>query len=65
MVVISGLPGSGKSYFSRKLVAEVPLTVLEGDVLRGVLFPRPSYTSSESARLFEACYTLIRDLLRH
>ena len=63
MVVISGLPGSGKSYFSRRLVEKVPLLVLESDVLRKALFPSPSYTNSESASLFRACHALIYDLL--
>ena len=64
MVVVSGLPGSGKSYFSRRLVEQVPLLVLESDVLRKVLFPSPSYTSTESTRLFSSCHSLIRDLLK-
>ncbi len=64
MVVIGGLPGSGKSYFSRRLVAHVSLLALESDVLRKALFPNPSYTAAESDRLFRACYSLIADLLR-
>ena len=64
LVVISGLPGSGKSYFGRMLVAQVPLFVLESDILRKVLFPTPSYSRLESARLFRACHSLIGELLR-
>ena len=48
MVVVSGLPGSGKSYFSRRVASRVPLLVLESDALRRVLFPEPSYTASEA-----------------
>ena len=64
MVVISGLPGSGKSYFSRMLRAQVPLVVLESDALRQILFPSPSYTNDENTRLFSACHSLIFDLLK-
>ena len=64
MVLISGLPGSGKSYFSRRLVKQVSLLMLESDVLRNVLFPIPSHDNTESARLFRACYALVDDLLR-
>ena len=64
IVVISGLPGSGKSYFSRRLVERLPLLILESDVLRRVLFLSPGYTSAESARLFRACHALVEDLLR-
>ena len=63
MVVVSGLPGTGKTHFSKRLVDKVPLLVLESDALRKVLFPLPSHTGPESARLFKACYSLIDALL--
>ena len=63
LVVVSGLPGSGKSHFSRKLAEQVPLLVLQSDALRKVLSPSPSYTNVESARLFKACHSLIEELL--
>ncbi len=63
LVIVSGLPGSGKSYFSRMLAAQIPLLILESDALRKVLFQTPSYESEESASLFNACHVLIGDLL--
>lgn len=63
MVILSGLPGSGKSYFGRRLVEQVPLLTLQSDGLRKILFPNPSYAEEESARLFDACHALIEDLL--
>ena len=63
LVIVSGLPGSGKSYFSRKLATQIPLLIIESDALRKVLFPTPSYTFEESSRLFNACHVLINDLL--
>lgn len=64
LVVLSGLPGSGKSYFGRRLARRFPLLVLESDFLRQVLFATPTYTGEESQRLFDACHTLIAGLLR-
>ena len=64
MVVVSGLPGSGKSYLARSLVAQVSLLPLERDAFRKVLFPRPTYDGAESARLFRACHSLIEEMLR-
>ena len=64
LVMVSGLPGSGKSYFSRLLAREVPLAVLESDYLRQVLFPRPTYSADESARLFSAIHGLVQRLLQ-
>ncbi|MBI4236078.1 MAG: ATP-binding protein [Chloroflexi bacterium] len=63
-ILVSGLPGTGKSYFSRRLAEEVPLAVLETDSLRRVLFPTPAYSARESDRLFQAVHELLADLLR-
>lgn len=62
-IVLSGLPGSGKSYFCRRLAQQAPFVVLESDVLRRVLFPEPEYSAQESARLFAAIRMLAADLL--
>lgn len=62
-IVVSGLPGTGKSYFCNKLTERLPFTILESDALRKALFPSPNYSSQESSRLFRACHLLIRRLL--
>ncbi len=62
-IVVSGLPGSGKSYFCRRLAQELTFPILESDALRKVLFPTPSYTPGESNRLFRAIHRLIEELL--
>ena len=64
LVVVSGLPGAGKSFFSRRLSEGFPLAVLETDALRRALVERPTYDAQESARLFRACHRLIAELLR-
>ncbi|MDY6835562.1 MAG: ATP-binding protein [Chloroflexota bacterium] len=64
LVVVSGLPGTGKSYFSRRLAQRIPLVILESDALRKVMFPSPSYTQEESTRLFQATHRLIETLLK-
>lgn len=64
LVVVSGLPGSGKSYFSRQLASRAPLAVVESDAMRSALFGTPTHSGPESARLFRACHALIEDLLR-
>ncbi len=63
-IVVSGLPGTGKSYFCRKLAERLPFIILESDALRKVLFPSPNYSSQESSRLFRACHHLIEGLLK-
>ena len=63
LIVVSGLPGTGKTYFCRNLTEKCDLYILESDALRKVLFPKPDYTALESARLFSAIHSLIQWLL--
>lgn len=63
-VVVSGLPGTGKSYFCAKLGERLPFVILESDALRKALFSPPSYSPEESARLFRVLHLLIERLLK-
>lgn len=64
LIVVSGLPGTGKSFFCRKLAERLSFLILASDTLRKILFPSPQYKESENKRLFSACHTLIEELLR-
>ncbi len=63
-IAVSGLPGTGKSYFCSKLAEKLPFIILESDALRKALFPLPSYSPQESSRLFGAVRLLIERLLK-
>ena len=63
LVVVSGLPGTGKSYFCRRLAERTPVVILESDALRKVLFSSPGYSSEENARLFQTIHRLVAGLL--
>lgn len=63
-IVVSGLPGTGKSYFCNQLAQRLPFVILESDTLRKVLFPSPSHSSLESSHLFRAIHLLIEQLLK-
>ena len=64
LVVVSGLPGTGKSYFCRRLAERTPTIIMESDVMRKTLFPSPTYSATESVRLFQAIHHLIEHLLK-
>lgn len=63
LVLLSGLPGSGKSHFCSKLAERAPFLVVESDVLREVLFANPTHSPDESARLFAAIHSVVNDYL--
>jgi len=63
-IAVSGLPGTGKSYFCSELAERLPFVIVESDALRKVLFSSPSYSSQESSRLFRALHLLIERLLK-
>jgi predicted kinase len=64
IIVVSGLPGTGKSYFCKKLAERLPYLILESDALRKQLFPSPTYSAEESAYLFSTIHHLIQGLLK-
>jgi predicted kinase len=64
VIVVSGLPGTGKSYFCRRLAERLPFLILESDALRKQLSPKPTYSAEESASLFRTIYQLIENLLK-
>lgn len=63
LVVLSGLPGSGKSTFAARLRERAPAAVLESDALRKRLFGTPTYAAEESRRLFRAIHATVDRLL--
>lgn len=62
-VVVSGLPGTGKSYFCRWLAEKSSFCIMETDALRKVLFESPNHDPEENTRLFSACHALMEQLL--
>ena len=63
LIVLAGLPGTGKSHFARRLLERLSFLVLETDRLRKVLVPSPRYTPGEHRRLFDSCHLLTEEYL--
>jgi len=64
LIVVSGLPATGKSFFCRKLAERLPFLVLSSDSLRQTLFLHPRYDENENRELFAASHALIQELLK-
>ncbi len=65
LVVLSGLPGSGKSYFGRVLASRLPFVTVETDWVRKNLFRHPSYSAGEHYMVFSVAHCLLAELLGH
>jgi predicted kinase len=64
LVIVSGLPGTGKSHFSARLAKKLDFVILESDALRKLLFPSPVYSKEESSYLFQIIHRLLEQLLK-
>jgi predicted kinase len=64
LILMAGLPGSGKSTFARRLAVETGATILESDAIRRMLFENPTHDTNESRALFAAIFDAAGRLLR-
>jgi predicted kinase len=65
LVVLCGLPGTGKSTLARRLADALPAVIIESDRVRQRLFVPPTYTADESQHVHQVCHILIGWYLRH
>jgi len=64
LVMLSGLPGTGKSHLARLLAEVLPFVVVESDQVRKILFPECSYSGEESKWVHRTCHALMERLLQ-
>jgi predicted kinase len=65
LLVISGLPGTGKSFLARRLAERLPCVIVESDFIRKTLAgdARPTYSGRESALVHRVAHAVIKRLL--
>ena len=54
VILVLGLPGSGKSYFAERLAQKIRAEYFNSDQIRKEMFPDRTYSDSEKARVYKA-----------
>lgn len=64
LILMTGLPGTGKSHVSRMIQQALPAVIVQSDFVRKLLFPRPRYTAEESDTVYRTCHEVVARLLK-
>ena len=62
IVIICGLPGTGKTTIAKKLAPTIDAVVLSSDKIRKELIPHPTYEKEERALVFDVMVLLAKYL---
>jgi predicted kinase len=54
IIIVSGLPGSGKSFFAEQLAKKLDAAYVNSDRLRKELFPKRTYSDDEKVIVYKA-----------
>src|SRR5688572_2457772 len=60
IIVVFGLPGSGKSYFAERLAKKIEADYVNSDRLRREMFPARTYSEQEKAAVYNAMLAKMR-----
>ncbi|GAB7094753.1 AAA family ATPase [Halolamina litorea] len=61
LVLVCGLPGTGKSTVAERVAEVLPARRLRTDVIRKELFPEPTYAAEESAAVYDELLARARE----
>ncbi|HTI08217.1 MAG TPA: AAA family ATPase [Puia sp.] len=64
IVIVLGLPGSGKSYFASRFAKLIDADYVNSDRVRKSIFPARSYSEKEKASVYDEMLKLMRQAIR-
>lgn len=65
LVIVFGLPGSGKSYFAGALAEEIGYHYLNSDVIRKEMHKTRQYSGEDKASVYQEMYDRTKELLKN
>jgi predicted kinase len=65
LILICGLPATGKSTVARKLAKALGAEVLRTDIIRRELMAEPTYSEDEKAMIYSAVFLIADYLVKH
>jgi len=63
LIIMAGLPGTGKSTVAKQLAKKINGVVLRSDVVRKELFARPTYSAKETDEVYVELFDRARSAL--
>jgi predicted kinase len=64
IIIVLGLPGSGKSYFASRFAKLIHADYINSDRIRKSMFPARSYSEREKASVYNEMLELMRQAIR-
>ncbi|MFZ6052110.1 AAA family ATPase [Halocola ammonii] len=62
IIAVCGLPGSGKSFFAKRLAGDLNAAYLSSDKLRKSLIEVPRHTPEEKKLVYKTLFEMVKDL---
>lgn len=63
IIIVSGLPGSGKSYFASRFSSLIHADYINSDRIRKSMFPTRSYSEKEKSSVYDEMLKLMRQAI--
>ncbi len=64
LIVVTGLPGTGKSTVAKAIAEEIDAILFRTDVIRKSLFPKPSYSLEEQQHVYDEMFVQAHQQLK-
>ena len=64
IIIVFGLPGSGKSFFASLLAKEINAEYISSDILRKQIFPHRNYSTEEKQKVYDSMLAIVKEAMK-